>query len=58
MGKLIWAVLVIAYFLGWCRCIYKLTQCNFNAPYKAEVFYTVGVVTSLGGVIGWFDIKD
>ena len=56
MGKFIWVVLVIAYCLGWCRGVYKLTQCDFEPSYKAEFFYTIGTVTSLGGIIGWFDI--
>lgn len=48
----------IAYLIGWGLSIYKAVKCNWDPIGKAEVLYTVGAVTSLGGIIGYFDIKD
>lgn len=45
--------------IGWCINAYKATQCDFKAPYKAEVFRVGGVfVPPVGGVLGWFNIED
>jgi len=55
-------------FLSWCGilvalgCIggyglnaYKLTQCDFESPYKCEVVHGVGLVPPLWVVAVWFD---
>lgn len=44
--------------VGWVKCIVKLTHTDFNAPYKAEVLYGVGILTGAGAIIGWIDIED
>jgi hypothetical protein len=44
---------------GWFANIYKLTQCDFDIPLKAEVVRTVGVVVFPAGIVmGYMDIKD
>jgi hypothetical protein len=44
---------------GWFANIYKLTQCDFDVPLKAEVVRTVGVVVFPAGIVmGYMDIKD
>lgn len=43
---------------GWGANLYKLTQLDFKAPYKAECLRAVGVATPIGAVIGFIDIKD
>lgn len=45
-------------FIGYCKDIQKLTQTNFDRPYKAEIIYGIGAVTGLGAFIGWMDIQD
>lgn len=53
---LVIALLVILVITGWFRNIYKLTQCDFEAPYKAEVVHSVGtVIPVVGAVAGWLD---
>lgn len=50
---------VITMAIGWCANLYKATQCDFKAPYKAEVFRVGGVfVPPIGGVMGYLDIED
>lgn len=48
----------IALFFGYCRCIYKSVTCNWDPIGKAEIFYTAGVFTGTGVIIGYFDIED
>ena len=43
---------------GYVNNIYKLTQCDFEKPYVEEVIRSVGVVTPLGGIVGWINIPD
>lgn len=51
-------LLVVLGFIGEVRCIYKAATCNWDPIGKAEIFYTAGVVTGMGCIIGWFNIED
>lgn len=45
--------------LGWGWNIYKLTECDFKEPFKAEVIRGVGIfVFPVGVVTGYLDIED
>ena len=53
------AVLVaIVIFTGWVMNIVKLSNCDFKAPYKAEVIHGVGVIPVVGMITGWMDLGD
>lgn len=52
-----WIILIISMF-GWGLNILQLINLDFKAPYKAEVIRTLGVVTPLGFVTGYLNIKD
>jgi len=41
--------------VGWVKCIVKLVFCDFEASYKAEVIYAIGVFSPLGSILGWMD---
>lgn len=43
---------------GWVKNIIKLSDCDFKAPYKAEIIYGVGVIPIVGMITGWLDIED
>ncbi len=51
--------LTLAVVLGTCWCVnlYKLTQCDFEAPYKGEVIHAVGLIGPAAVVTVWFDDK-
>lgn len=57
---------VIAWFfiwlfgvIGYGKNIYNLTQCDFNAPYKAEVLRIIGIpVAPVGAILGYIKIND
>ena len=44
--------------IGWIKDIIHLTECDFEAPYRAEAIYGIGLIPVFGAVIGWIDIED
>lgn len=59
-------VIVIIFFaalipgvIGYVMNIYKLTKCDFDAPYKAEIIRGAGIpFFPLGVIAGYCTIKD
>lgn len=51
-------LIIILLLIGEIRCIYKACNCNWEPIGEAEVVYTVSACTGLGGIVGWFNIKD
>lgn len=52
-------VLSLVLTVIWARNIVKLADCDFEAPYKAEVIYTIGIVAPpIGVVTGLLTIED
>lgn len=41
---------------GWVKNIIKLANCDFEAPYKAEVVHAVGIIPPVGMITGWLDL--
>jgi len=56
IGVVLYVVLIVAGCVGWGLNIYKLTQCDFEPSYKAEIIRGVGVVTPIGAIVGYMDI--
>ncbi len=53
-----YAIAIIG-IIGWVKCVIKLSDQDFKAPYKSEVIYAVGVfIPFTGAVIGYLDITD
>lgn len=55
LGLVFYVVIIIGGLGGYVQNIYKLTQCDFEAPYKAEVIRAVGVFPPVGAIVGWMD---
>jgi len=51
-------IIILLCVWGWGSNLYKLTQCNFDAPYKCEVLRTIGIIPPIGIFMGYFDIDD
>lgn len=54
-------VLLVGVFCttGWVKSIIKLTESDFESPYKAEVIYAVGTIAPpIGAIVGWLNIED
>lgn len=49
---------VLAGLVGWCLNVYKLTQLDFNTPYRAEVIRAVGLFPLVGALTGYLNIED
>ena len=52
--------LLLAVFLsaGEVLSVIKFVKSDFKPSYKREIVYGVGMVTGLGVIIGYFNIKD
>lgn len=52
----VYAFVVLFLFGGYVQCVVKFVKCDFKPSYKAEIVYGVGLVTGLGGIVGWMDV--
>jgi hypothetical protein len=48
-------VILLIVGTGWVKNIIKLSNCDFKAPYKAEVIHAVGLVPPVGMITGWLN---
>jgi hypothetical protein len=52
-------ILIIFLLLGWVLNIVKLTNTDFEAPYKTEVIRGVSIfVAPMGGIVGYLKIGE
>ena len=51
-------VLALAIGTGWVKNIIKLSNCDFEAPYKAEVIHAIGIIPPVGAIVGWMDFGE
>lgn len=51
-------VFYIAGGIGWALNFFMFFCLNFESPYRAEVIRGIGVVSPLGAVMGYINIKD
>ncbi len=60
MLKQIWGALIILLVIGgafgYANNIIKLSNCDFQAPYNAEVIHTVGLIPPIGIFTGYLDL--
>jgi len=42
--------------IGWVKNIVKLVRCDFEAPYKAEIIHSLGVLPPVGAITGWINM--
>lgn len=40
---------------GYAMCVVKFITCDFETPFRAEVFYGIGAFSPLGIILGWFN---
>jgi len=53
-------IILLVWFLGsWFTNLYKLVNCDWEAPYKDEVVHGIGVpIAPVSFVTCWFDFSD
>lgn len=49
-------LLIVVTGTGWVKNLIKLSSCDFESPYKAEVIHTAGLLPPIGAVTGWLDL--
>ena len=49
-------IIVLVVGIGWVKNVIKLSDCDFEAPYKAEIIHGVGLIPPVGMVTGWLNI--
>ena len=49
-------VIVLVIGTGWVKNLIKLSECDFESPYKAEVIHAIGILPPVGMVTGWMDL--
>lgn len=49
-------IATLVFLASWVMNVIKLTDCDFEASYKAEVIHIVGVFTPTCIVTGWVDV--
>jgi len=53
---IVWMILILVIGTGWVKNIIKLSNCDFEAPYKAEIIHGVGLIPPIGMITGWLDV--
>ena len=51
-------IVVLIIGTGWVKNLIKLSDCDFEAPYKAEIIHTAGLLPPVGMVTGWMSFDD
>ena len=51
-------VILIVIGTGWVKNLVKLSECDFEAPYKCEVVHGVGLIPPVGMVTGWLNVGN
>ena len=52
----IYVVIILVIGTGWVKNLIKFIDCDFEAPYKAEIIHTIGLIPPVGMVTGWLDL--
>ena len=48
----------ILFFIGYLTNLVKFIKCDFEPSYKVEIIRGLGVITGLGGIIGYIPLED
>lgn len=51
-----YSLIILILSTGWVKNIIKLSNCDFNAPYKAEIIHSLGIIPPVGMITGWLNV--
>lgn len=51
-------VIAIVASIGWIKNVIKLSNCNFESPYKCEIVHAVGIIPPVGAIVGYMNFED
>ena len=49
-------LIIVVVSIGWVKNLIKLSECDFESPYKAEVIHAVGILPPVGMITGWLNV--
>ena len=49
-------LIIVVIATGWVKNIVKLSECDFEPSYKAEVIHTIGLIPPVGAITGWLNL--
>jgi len=52
----VYVVIILVVGTGWVKNLIKLSDCDFEAPYKAEIVHGIGIIPPVGMITGWLDL--
>lgn len=55
---IVYLMIIVVVGVGWAKNLIKLTECDFEVPYKCEVIHTLGIIPPVGMVTGWLDLGE
>ena len=51
-----WVLVVLVAVIGWISNVVKFLECDFVAPFKAEMIHGFGIfIPPLGVIVGWLN---
>lgn len=53
---MIYILITLVVSVGWVKNIIKLTECDFEPSYKAEIIHIIGIIPPVGMITGWIDV--
>lgn len=57
-AQLLFVMIFLFGFVGYALNIYKLTQCDFEPSYKAEIIRAVGIFPPVGAIVGYLNFGE
>jgi len=52
----VWLIIVGFGITGYIKNVVKLTKCDFEPSYKAEVIHGIGLIPPVGCITGWINV--
>lgn len=49
-------LIIVVIGTGWVKNLIKLSECDFEPSYKAEVIHTIGLIPPVGAITGWLNL--
>jgi len=56
--ELMTIIFVIFFFISWPVNLWKFTRCDFESPFKCEIFHALGLIPVLSPFTVWIGTDD
>ena len=55
---IVWILIMAVVGVGWVKNLIKLSDCDFESPYKCEFVHAAGIIPPIGMVTGWLNFDE